>query len=163
MIASNKTGYFPYTPASNMLQGLKVALRMLEDEGLDNVFARHKRAAKATRAAVLHWGFEIQCRVEEEYSSALTAVRLPEDHSADALRANILEKSNMSLGNGLGPLADRVFRIGHLGDFHDLLVTGTISGVEMGLAACGVPHQPGAVDAAMRILSGNAEPGRDRL
>lgn len=162
MIAANKTGFFPYTPATNMLRGLKVALRMLGEEGLDNVFARHKRAAEATRAAVRHWGFEIQCRVEEEYSSALTAVRLPENHSADALRADILERSNMSLGNGLGPLADRVFRIGHLGDFHDLMITGTISGVEMGLVARGVPHRPGAVNAAMRLLSGNAEPADPR-
>jgi alanine-glyoxylate transaminase / serine-glyoxylate transaminase / serine-pyruvate transaminase len=158
MIAANRNGFFPYTPASNMLQGLKVALDMLREEGLDRVFARHDRAAAATRAAVRHWGFEIQCRNEAEYSSSLTAVRLPEGHSADALRAEILERSNMSLGNGLGRLADRVFRIGHLGDFHDLMVTGTISGVEMGLAARGIPHRSGGVEAALRVLQGNNEP-----
>jgi len=158
MIAANARGYFPYTPATNMLQALKVALEMLEDEGMDAVFARHNRAAEATRAAVRHWGFETQCRVEAEHSPVLTAVRLPEGHSADALRAEILARSNMSLGNGLGPLNDRVFRIGHLGDFHDLMVTGTITGVEMGLAACGIPHQPGGAQAAMSVLSGNGPP-----
>jgi alanine-glyoxylate transaminase / serine-glyoxylate transaminase / serine-pyruvate transaminase len=158
MIAANGNGFFPYTPATNMLQGLKVALDMLREEGLGNVFARHDRAAAATRAAVRHWGFEIQCRNDAEYSSSLTAVRLPEGHSADALRAEILERANMSLGNGLGKLADRVFRIGHLGDFHDLMVTGTISGVEMGLAARGIPHCSGGVEAALRVLQGNNEP-----
>lgn len=161
MIAANATGYFPYTPATNMLQGLKVALALLHAEGLDAVFARHDRAAAATRAAVAWWGFETQCRVETGHSSSLTAVRLPEGHSADALRAEILRRCNLSLGNGLGPLADRVFRIGHLGDFHDLMVTGTLSGVEMGLAACGVPHRPGGVDAAMRVLAGNAAPATE--
>jgi alanine-glyoxylate transaminase/serine-glyoxylate transaminase/serine-pyruvate transaminase len=158
MIAANANGFFPYTPASNMLQGLKVALDMLAEEGLEQVFARHDLAAAATRAAVRHWGFEIQCRNEMEYSSSLTAVRLPEGHSADALRAEILARSNMSLGNGLGPLADRVFRIGHLGDFHGLMVLGTLSGVEMGLRARGIPHRSGGVDAALRVLGGNAAP-----
>lgn len=161
MIAINDTGFFPYTPSTNLLQGLRVALDMLREEGLDAVFARHDRAAAATRAAVRHWGFETQCRVEAEHSSSLTAVRLPEGHSADALRAEILARSNMSLGNGLGPLADRVFRIGHLGDFNELMVTGTLSGVEMGLAARGVPHRPGGVEAAMRALRGNARPVAD--
>jgi alanine-glyoxylate transaminase/serine-glyoxylate transaminase/serine-pyruvate transaminase len=156
MLSANKNGYFPYTPATNLLQGLKVALDMLREEGLDNVFARHDRAAEATRRAVVHWGLEIQCRNPHEYSSSLTAVRLPDGHSADALRAEILKRSNMSLGNGLGPLADRVFRIGHLGDFHDLMVTGTLAGVEMGLAACGIPHRSGGVEAAMKYLNGNA-------
>ena len=160
MLAANANGFFPYTPATNMLQGLKVAIDMLHDEGLDNVFARHDRAAEATRRAVRHWGFEIQCADPREYSSALTAVRLPEGHSADRLRAEILRRSNLSLGNGLGPLADRVFRIGHLGDFHDLMVTGTLSGVEMGLAACGVPHRPGGVEAAMSYLNGNLATAR---
>jgi alanine-glyoxylate transaminase/serine-glyoxylate transaminase/serine-pyruvate transaminase len=158
MIAANKSGYFPYTPATNMLQALKVALLMLEDEGLDNVFARHQRAAEATRRAVRHWGLEIQCRNEAECSGSLTAVRLPEGHSADNLRAEILKRSNMSLGNGLGALADKVFRIGHLGDFSDLSVTGTLSGVEMGLAICGIPYKPGGVEAAMVYLNGNAAP-----
>jgi alanine-glyoxylate transaminase / serine-glyoxylate transaminase / serine-pyruvate transaminase len=158
MIAANARGYFPYTPATNMIQALKVALQMLRDEGMENVFARHRRAAEATRAAVRHWGFETQCQVEAEHSLVLTAVRLPEGHSADALRAEVLARSNMSLGNGLGPLNDRVFRIGHLGDFHDLMVTGTLSGVEMGLAACGIPHRPGGVAAAMQSLAGNGPP-----
>ncbi|OCP18608.1 MULTISPECIES: aminotransferase class V-fold PLP-dependent enzyme [unclassified Ensifer] len=156
MLAANRTGYFPYTPATNLLQGLKVALDMLHEEGLDNVFARHDRAAEATRRAVIHWGLEIQCRNPAEYSSSLTAVRLPEGHSADGLRAEILRRSNMSLGNGLGPLADQVFRIGHLGDFHDLMVMGTLAGVEMGLAVCGIPHRSGGVEAAMKYLNGNA-------
>lgn len=158
MIAANANGYFPYTPATNLLQGLKVALRMLLDEGMDNVFARHIRAAKATRAAVHHWGFETQCRVEGEHSASLTAVRLPEGHSADALRAEILARCNMSLGNGLGQLADRVFRIGHLGDFNETTVTGVITGIEMGLAARGIPHKPGAALAAQRSLLGNTGP-----
>lgn len=155
MIAINATGFFPYTPATNMLQGLKVALDMLEAEGLDEVFARHDRAAEATRRAVRHWGFETVCRNPRDFSSSLTAVMVPEGHSADALRRIILERSNMSLGNGLGILADKVFRIGHLGDFHDLMVTGTLSGVEMGLAAAGIPHRPGGVEVAMRYLQGN--------
>jgi alanine-glyoxylate transaminase/serine-glyoxylate transaminase/serine-pyruvate transaminase len=158
MLAINDKGFFPYTPASNLLQGLKVALDLLDAEGLDNVFARHKRAAEATRRCVRHWGLEIQCRNPAEYSSSLTAVRLPDGHSADRLRAEILERCNLSLGNGLGPLADKVFRIGHLGDFHDLMVTGTLSGVEMGLAASGVPYRAGGVTAAMAYLQGNAGP-----
>jgi alanine-glyoxylate transaminase / serine-glyoxylate transaminase / serine-pyruvate transaminase len=155
MIAINATGYFPYTPATNLLQGLKVALDMLEEEGMANVFARHDRAAEATRRAVRHWGFETVCKAASDHSSVLTAVMLPEGHSADALRKIILESSNMSLGNGLGILADKVFRIGHLGDFHDLMVTGTLSGVEMGLAAAGIPHRAGGVQAAMGYLQGN--------
>ena len=158
MLAINGTGYFPYTPSTNLLQGLKVAVEMLHAEGLDQVFARHDRAAAATRACVAHWGFEIQCEEPSEFSPVLTAVRLPDGHSADKLRADILARSNMSLGNGLGRLADKVFRIGHLGDFNDLMVTGTLSGCEMGLAACGIPHRSGGVEAAMRVLLGNAEP-----
>lgn len=156
MIAINANGFFPYTPSTNLLQGLKVALDMLEAEGLENVFARHDRAAEATRRAVRHWGFETVCQKASDYSSSLTAVFLPQGHSADGLRKIILERSNMSLGNGLGKLADKVFRIGHLGDFHDLMVTGTLSGVEMGLAAAGIPHNPGGVQEAMRYLQGNA-------
>jgi alanine-glyoxylate transaminase / serine-glyoxylate transaminase / serine-pyruvate transaminase len=156
MITINAKGYFPYTPATNLLQGLKVALDMLEEEGLSQVFARHDRAAEATRRAVRHWGFETVCTKSSDYSSSLTAVLLPEGHSADGLRKIILERSNMSLGNGLGRLADKVFRIGHLGDFHDLMVTGTLSGVEMGLAMAGIPHKPGGVQAAMNYLQGNA-------
>ncbi len=156
MLASNATGYFPYTPATNMLYALDTALDMLLAEGLENVFARHDRHAEATRRAVRAWGLEVQCEDPRHYSSALTAVRLPEGHSANALRAAILEKFNMSLGNGLGRLNDRVFRIGHLGDFNDLTLMGTLSGVEMGLRIAGVPHQPGGVKAAMDYLSGNA-------
>lgn len=155
ILAANENGFFPYTPATNMLQGLRVALDMLAREGMDAVFARHKRAAAATRAAVAHWGLETQCRVDAEHSPSLTAVRLPEGHSADALRAEILERSNMSLGNGLGKLADKVFRIGHLGDFNDIAVTGVIAGVEAGLAARDIPHKPGGVEAALRSLAGN--------
>ncbi len=158
MLASNATGYFPYTPSTNLIQGLKVALDMMEEEGLDAIFARHRRAALATRRAVEHWGFEIQCRNPAEYSAALTAVRLPEGHSADALRREILARANMSLGNGLGPLADRVFRIGHLGDFSDATVLGTLSGVEMGLKAMGIPYRSGGVDAAIDVLAGNSPP-----
>lgn len=158
MLAANATGYFPYTPSTNLLQGLKVAIEMLHAEGLPQVFARHDRAAAATRACVRHWGFEVQCRNEVEHSSSLTAVRLPDGHSADQLRAEILARSNMSLGNGLGPLADQVFRIGHLGDFHELMVTGTLSGVEMGLRARGIPHRSGGAEAAMRVLAGNSQP-----
>jgi alanine-glyoxylate transaminase/serine-glyoxylate transaminase/serine-pyruvate transaminase len=156
MIASNATGYFPYTPATNMLYALDQALDMLAEEGLQNVFSRHDRHAEATRRAVRAWGLEIQCDEPRHYSSALTAVRLPEGHSANGLRAAILEKFNMSLGNGLGKLNDRVFRIGHLGDFNDLALMGTLSGVEMGLRVAGVPHKPEGARAAMDYLSGNA-------
>jgi alanine-glyoxylate transaminase / serine-glyoxylate transaminase / serine-pyruvate transaminase len=155
MIAINATGYFPYTPATNLLQGLKVALDMLEAEGMANVFARHDRAAEATRRAVRHWGFETVCKDPAAHSSVLTAVMLPAGHSADALRRTILAQSNMSLGNGLGILADKVFRIGHLGDFNDPSVTGTLAGVEMGLAAAGIPYRPGGVQAAMEYMQGN--------
>ena len=156
MLAANATGYFPYTPATNMLYALDAAVDMLLEEGLDNVFARHDRHAEATRRAVRAWGLEIQCQEPRHYSSSLTAVRVPEGHSANALRATILERHNMSLGNGLGPLNDRVFRIGHLGDLGDLQLVGTLGGVEMGLRAAGVPHRPGGVQAAMDYLGGNA-------
>ncbi len=156
MLAANETGYFPYTPATNLLYGLDAAVDMLTEAGLDNVFARHDRHAEATRRAVRAWGLEIQCEEPRHYSSSLTAVRVPEGHSADALRATILERHNMSLGNGLGPLKDRVFRIGHLGDFGDLQLVGTLGGVEMGLREAGVPHKAGGVQAAMEYLAGNA-------
>ncbi|MBK1662297.1 pyridoxal-phosphate-dependent aminotransferase family protein [Paracraurococcus ruber] len=156
MLKANETGYFPYTPATNLLYGLDAACDMLLEEGLEEVFARHDRFAEATRRAVRAWGLEIQCEDPRHYSSALTAVRLPEGHSANALRAAILEKFNMSLGNGLGRLNDRVFRIGHLGDFGPLSLVGTLGGVEMGLAAAGVPHKAGGVQAAMAYLNGNA-------
>ncbi len=156
MLAANETGYFPYTPGTNLLYGLDSAVSMLLEEGLTNVFARHDRHAEATRRAVRAWGLEIQCADPRHYSSALTAVRVPEGHSANNLRAVILAKSNMSLGNGLGPLNDRVFRIGHLGDFGDLQLIGTLGGIEMGLRSAGVPHAPGGIMAAIEFLSGNA-------
>ncbi|EHM00872.1 putative soluble hydrogenase subunit [Acetobacteraceae bacterium AT-5844] len=156
MLASNATGYFPYTPATNMLYALDAALDLLHAEGLQNVFARHERHGEATRRAVRAWGLEVQCEDPRHYSPVLTAVRLPEGHSANALRATILEKFNMSLGNGLGKLNDRVFRIGHLGDIGDLQVMGTLTGVEMGLRLAGVPHKTGGVQAAMDYLAGNA-------
>ncbi|MCG7361694.1 aminotransferase class V-fold PLP-dependent enzyme [Roseomonas sp. ACRSG] len=156
MLASNATGYFPYTPATNMLYALDTALDMLHEQGLENVFARHERHGEATRRAVRGWGLEIQCEDPRHYSPVLTAVRLPEGHSANALRASILERFNMSLGNGLGRLNDRVFRIGHLGDIGDLQVLATLTGVEMGLRLSGVPHKSGGVQAAMDYLAGNA-------
>ena len=159
MLAANRTGYFPYTPATNLLAGLRMALALLHAEGLPQVFLRHARAAAATRAAVTHWGLEVNCRNPAEFSASLTAVRLPEGHSADALRADILARSAMALGNGLGRLADRVFRIGHLGDFNELAVLGTLAGIEMGLAARFVPHRRGGVEAAMASLGGNLPPG----
>ena len=128
---------------------------MLLEEGLDNVFARHDRFAEATRRAVRAWGLQVQCAEARHYSSALTAVRVPEGHSANALRAVILERFNMSLGNGLGQLNDRVFRIGHLGDFGELSLVGALGGIEMGLRAAGVPHAPDGVAAAMNYLAGN--------
>ena len=155
MLAANEAGFFPSTPATNLLYGLDAALDMLDEAGLDEVLARHDRHAEATRRAVREWGLEIQCEDPEHYSSALTAVRVPEGHSADGLRAAILERFNMSLGNGLGRLKDRVFRIGHLGDFGDLQLMGTIAGVEMGLKIAGVPHHSGGTQAAMDYLSGN--------
>ena len=156
MLAANETGYFPSTPATNLLYALDTAMTMLLEQGLDEVFARHARHGEATRRAVRAWGLETQCAVASDHSGVLTAVRLPEGHSADGLRAVILEKYNMSLGNGLGQLKDRVFRIGHLGDFGDLDLMGTLSGVEMGLRAAGVPHSPGGAQAAIDFLSGNA-------
>jgi alanine-glyoxylate transaminase/serine-glyoxylate transaminase/serine-pyruvate transaminase len=156
MLAANATGYFPFTPSTNLLYGLQAALAMLLEEGMENVFARHDRHAEATRRAVRAWGLEIQCAEPRAYSSSLTAVRLPEGHSADALRAAILERFNMSLGNGLGQLKDRVFRIGHLGDLGELHLLGALGGVEMGLRVAGVPHRPGGVQAAVDYLAGNA-------
>jgi len=153
MLANNKSGFFPYTPATNLLYGLHEALAMLQEEGLPNVFARHARHAEATRRAVRAWGLEILCAVPEEYSSSLTAVMMPGGHDADALRKVILEAYDMSLGTGLGRLAGKVFRIGHLGDFNDLALAGTLSGIEMGLALAGVPHKQGGVLAALDYLA----------
>ena len=153
MLGPNESGFFPYTPATNLLYGLAEAIDMLREEGLENVFRRHDRHAEATRCAVRAWGLEVWCRRPDEYSSSLTAVRVPEGHSADALRRRILEAFDMSLGNGLGRLADSVFRIGHLGDFNDLMLAGTLSGIEMGLDLAGVPHERGGVAAALASLT----------
>jgi len=156
MIRSNQTGYFPYTPATNLLYGLRESLKMLLDEqGLDQVFARHQRHAEATRLAVRAWGLEILCQNPEEYSASLTAILLPEGEDADRLRQIILERYDMSLGTGLGKVQGKVFRIGHLGDFNDLTLIGTLGGVEMGLANAGVPFTPGGVDAALDYLANN--------
>jgi alanine-glyoxylate transaminase / serine-glyoxylate transaminase / serine-pyruvate transaminase len=155
MTRDNKAGFFPYTPATNLLYGLRESLRMLFEEGLDRVFARHLRHAEATRRAVRAWGLEILCRNPEEYSPALTAVVMPEGHDADALRKVILERFDMSLGTGLGQLKGKVFRIGHLGDFNDLMLAGTLCGVEMGLSLARVPFTQGGVAAALDFLSSN--------
>jgi alanine-glyoxylate transaminase / serine-glyoxylate transaminase / serine-pyruvate transaminase len=153
MLASNKDGWFPYTPATNLLYGLRVALKMLvEEEGLDNVFKRHDRHAEAARRAVRAWGLEILCLNPAEYSSSLTAVLMPEGHSEIKFRDAVLERFNLSLGSGLTKLRDKVFRIGHLGDFNDLMLAGTLAGIEMGLELTGVPHKKGGVDAAMDYL-----------
>jgi alanine-glyoxylate transaminase/serine-glyoxylate transaminase/serine-pyruvate transaminase len=152
MIGPNKTGYFPYTPSTNLLYGLNVAIEMLHEEGLDNVFARHKRHGMAARAAVRAWGLDVLCAKQGQESGVLTAVLMPEGHSADQFRATTLEHYNISLGNGLSKVADRVFRIGHLGDFNDLMLVATLAGVEMGLKKAGVPHTPGGVSTAMDVL-----------
>jgi alanine-glyoxylate transaminase/serine-glyoxylate transaminase/serine-pyruvate transaminase len=158
MRGPNANGFFPYTPATNLLFGLREAAVMLFEEGLDNVFARHDRFAEATRRAVRGWGLEILCQDEREYSSSLTAVRMPDGHDADAFRKVVLENFDMSLGNGLGKVASKVFRIGHLGDFNELMLAGTLCGVEMGLGLAGVPHEKKGVAAALDYLAhgGNA-------
>jgi len=153
MVRANATGYFPYTPATNLLYGLREAQTMLLDEGLPNVFRRHARHGEATRAAVRAWGLETVCEEPSEYSNVTTAVMMPEGHNADQLRRIILERFDMSLGTGLGKLAGKAFRIGHLGSFNDLMLAGTLSGVEMGLAAAGVPYRPGGVGAALAHLA----------
>jgi alanine-glyoxylate transaminase/serine-glyoxylate transaminase/serine-pyruvate transaminase len=153
ILETNRSGFFPYTPATNLLFGLQEALRMLREEGLPNIFRRHERHADATRAAVRAWGLDIVCEEPLEYSSSLTGVFTPEGHSADRLREAILENFDMSLGSGLGKLAGKVFRIGHLGSFNDLMLAGTLSGVEMGLRLAGVPHRDGGVMAALNVLA----------
>ena len=156
ILKANKTGYFPYTPATNLLYGLREALAMLAEEGLANVFARHERHGEATRRAVRAWGLEVLCLEPAECSGSLTAVLMPAGHDADALRAKILAAFDMSLGTGLGRLAGKVFRIGHLGHFNDLTLAGTLAGVEMGLALAKVPHEPGGVQVALDYLAGAA-------
>ena len=153
MLKNNVNGFFPYTPATNLFYGLDEAINMLLEEGLENVFARHQRHAEATRLAVKAWGLEILCKNPDEYSNSLTAVLMPEGHDSDALRKVILDNFNMSLGMGLNKIKGKVFRIGHLGDFNDLMLAGTLSGVEMGLAKSGVPFKKGGVMAALDYLS----------
>jgi alanine-glyoxylate transaminase/serine-glyoxylate transaminase/serine-pyruvate transaminase len=157
ILKANTSGFFPYTPATNLLYGLREALRMLHEEGLDNVIARHTRHGEATRAAVRAWGLEIVAENPAEYSSTLTAVFTPEPHSADRLRQIILDEFDMSLGTGLGKLAGKVFRIGHLGWFNDLMLAGTLSGVEMGLQRAGIPHGQGGMLAALSVLNGASQ------
>ncbi|MFJ5095129.1 pyridoxal-phosphate-dependent aminotransferase family protein [Streptomyces sp. NPDC088557] len=152
IIESNRRGYFPYTPATNLLYGLAVALDMLDAEGLPEVYARHARHAAATRAAVRGWGLEVLCADEREHSGSLTAVLMPEGHDADKVRKVILERFDMSLGAGLGKLSGRVFRIGHLGHFNDLTLAGTLAGVQMGLELSGVPTDPAGLGAALDVL-----------
>lgn len=156
MITNNATGFYPYTPSTNLLYGLREALDMLFEEGLDNVFKRHDRFAEATRRAVQAWGLEVLCQNPDEYSSVLTAVLVPEGHDADNLRRIILDNFDMSLGTGLGKVKGKVFRIGHLGDFNDLTLMGTLSGVEMGLSLADIPHQKGGVAQAMSYLAETA-------
>jgi alanine-glyoxylate transaminase / serine-glyoxylate transaminase / serine-pyruvate transaminase len=155
MTGPNQQGFFPYTPATNLLFGLREAISMLVDEeGLDAVFQRHQRHAEATRAAVEAWGLELVCADPREYSGALTAIFLPAGFDEAAFRNLVLEHFNLSLGSGLGKLKGRAFRIGHLGDFNDLTLCGTLCGVEMGLSQFGVPFKKGGVDAAMAFLGG---------
>ncbi len=153
MLAQNATGYFPYTPATNLLYGLKEAQAMLREEGLPNVFRRHQRHGEATRRAVKAWGLEVVALNPHEFSNSVTAIFMPAGHSADGFRKLVLEHFNMALGSGLGKLADRVFRIGHLADFNDLMLAGTLGGVEMGLDLAGVPHKKGGVAAALDYLT----------
>jgi alanine-glyoxylate transaminase/serine-glyoxylate transaminase/serine-pyruvate transaminase len=152
ILSANQSGFFPYTPPTNLLYGLRESIRMLEEEGLQNVFVRHDRHAEATRRAVRAWGLELLCVDPEEYSSSLTAVLMPEGYDADDLRGVILKNFNMSLGTGLGKVKGKVFRIGHLGDFNDLMLAGTLSGVEMGLALAGIPCSKGGVAEALDYL-----------
>ncbi len=158
IIEANRAGFWPYTPATNLLYGLKEALAMLMEEGLPAVFARHERHAEATRRAVRAWGLEILCAEPREYSPVLTGVVVPEGHDADEVRRVILERFDMSLGAGLGKVRGKVFRIGHLGHFNDLMLAGTLSGVEMGLSLAGVPIDRGGVDAALEYLEREEPP-----
>jgi alanine-glyoxylate transaminase/serine-glyoxylate transaminase/serine-pyruvate transaminase len=158
ILSWNQRGFFPYTPATTLLFGLDESLRLLLDEGLEQVLARHGRWAEATRRAVRAWGLEVHCRNPEEYSNAITAVQLPEGHNADSLRQVILERFDMSLGKGLGQLEGKIFRIGHIGYFNDLMLAGTLSGVEMGLGLAGVPHQKGGVQVALEYLASQPYP-----
>jgi alanine-glyoxylate transaminase / serine-glyoxylate transaminase / serine-pyruvate transaminase len=152
ILAANANGFWPYTPATNLLYGLRVALRRLYEEGLPQVFGRHQRHARATRAAVRAWGLEVLCLDEREHSGSLTAVLVPKGVNADHVREVILERFDMSLGTGLSKLAGKVFRIGHLGDFNDLMLVGTLGGVQMGLNLAGVPIKQDGLLAALEVL-----------
>ena len=163
MLKANPAGFFPYTPATNLLYGLREAIAMLHEEGLENVFARHRRLAAATRAAVEAWGLEVLALDPREYSSSLTAILMPQGHDADHFRQVTLERYDLSLGTGLGKLKGKVFRIGHLGDLNELMLMGTLAGVEMGLGDAGVPHRPGGVQAAMQVLSQPAVESRQNV
>ena len=156
MLPANQNGFFPYTPATNLLYGLAEAIDMLHEEGLDHVFARHQRHAEATRRAVNAWGLEVFCREPRHYSGSLTAVLMPDGHSADGFRRIVAGAFDMSLGGGLSKIADRVFRIGHLGDFNDLMLAGTLAGVEMGLERADVPYRKGGVQSALDYLASEA-------
>jgi len=153
MLENNKNGFFPYTPATNLLYGLDEALNILLEEGLENVFKRHNKLAEASRRAVRAWGLEILCKNKEEYSSSLTAVLVPEGYDADDLRKIILDNYDMSLGTGLTKLKGKIFRIGHLGDFNELMLAGTLAGIEMGLKKSKIPFKPGGIMAALDYLS----------
>ena len=153
MLEMNKDGFFPYTPVTQMFYGLDEALNMLMEEGLENVLDRHTRHGEATRAAVKDWGLEILCKKPEEYSNSLTAVMVPDGHDADALRKIILDDYNMALGMGLAKVKSKIFRIGHLGDFNDLMLAGTLAGVEMGLRKSKIPFKQGGLMAAIDHLS----------
>jgi alanine-glyoxylate transaminase/serine-glyoxylate transaminase/serine-pyruvate transaminase len=157
MIANGKNGFFPYTPATNLLFGLSEAIDMLHEEGLENVFARHKRHAEATRRAVQAWGLEVWCREPKDYSPALTTVLLPAGHDADAFRKTALDHFDISFGMGLSKVAGKVFRIGHLGDINDLTILGALAGVEMTLKLAGVPHKAGGVQAALDYIAAASE------
>jgi alanine-glyoxylate transaminase/serine-glyoxylate transaminase/serine-pyruvate transaminase len=158
MLSMNASGFFPYTPATGLLYGLAEAIDMINEEGLENVFARHERLAEATRRAVTAWGFETQCRDPKYYSPAVTTVVMPDGHNADAYRKVVLDNFNMSLGTGLNKIAGKVFRIGHLGDTNELTIMGALTGVEMGFELAGVPYKEGGVVAAMGYLAETARP-----
>jgi alanine-glyoxylate transaminase/serine-glyoxylate transaminase/serine-pyruvate transaminase len=164
MLSANKNGFFPTTPATNLLYGLRESLQMLKEESLDKVFARHERHAEATRRAVRAWGLGIVCLFPEEYSASLTAVMLPAGHDADRVREIISQRFDMSLGMGLGKLQGKVFRIGHLGDFNDLSLAGTLCGVEMGLELSGIALKQSGVSAALEFLMhGNSRVGESTV
>ena len=160
MAAGNATGFFPYTPATGLLYGLAEAIDMINEEGLENVFARHERLAEATRRAVTAWGLEIQCRDPKYYSPAVTTVIMPDGHNADAYRKIVLDNFNMSLGTGLNKIAGKAFRIGHLGDTNELTIMGALAGVEMGFDLAGVPHKKGGVAAAMKYFADTVKPAK---